>query len=216
MAEPDPTPRDLVGALLHRLASPLGAIRNYAHVLPEDPDGLRASLLEAIEALAGRLDEGRAWVRARKTLADPVPSGGVDLDALIREVAAAQQGALASEAGASPRVQAPVAAVQWILDAVLTNADRIRAPVSENGQVEVAVDLAASASAELRRPGALDLFAAGDAAPDSARIQLAVATALARELDGDIRVREPSAGGLTLHLRLPSVGADVPSPDEAS
>ena len=39
---------DVLGAFLHRMASPLGAIANYVHVLPQDDMGCRDGIADAV------------------------------------------------------------------------------------------------------------------------------------------------------------------------
>ena len=76
---------DAFAALLHRLASPLGAIANYAYLLPAEaaPES-RDGILAAMAGVRGTLREAQRWLDALATTRGEVPEGGVDLGAELR------------------------------------------------------------------------------------------------------------------------------------
>lgn len=164
-----------LGALVHRLASPLGAVRNYAHLVAEDEDGVREALVNAVDSTGRVLDEARAWLSAGETLEDAPAQDGVSLREAL------------GDAGADlddTRVAGPAAAVRRVFEGVLTEAGSAAAAPNEisNEGATVRVVQRGRPASELESVGVFELFGRRDHPSH----ELAIAAALAERMGGRV------------------------------
>lgn len=208
--------REAIAALLHRLASPVGALRNYVHVIPDAPKDIRAGMREASDAAGLVIDEGRSWVRALATLTDPPAPDGVDLDEALEDAKDSLKGDITLTADALPRVHGPIAAVRRILRGVLDEAlsaggeaANLRVTATPGDPVELRLVQPDRAAAETSEPAAFDLFTRRDPGSNARQYELAVAAALARQLGGRVWGGATEEGEAVVHVALPGVAPDA-------
>lgn len=189
----------VLGVLLHRLASPIGAIANYAHLMPNDDLGCRDGMLDAVGRAGEALEEARSWIDAARAL-DAEASGPVALDAVVAAATPPSDRSVQCD-GPLPSVQSHPAAVAWLLDALLAEAaDHLPAgPVRVHAREDDPVSICITVEAPDAAPPAT---AEGD--------RWRLAAALAVRAGGHVG-RLPEHEGPGLVLTLPGAGKEPPT-----
>lgn len=200
-------------ALIHRLASPLGAIANYAHMLEGESKDTRRGILDAVASTQAVLRSARSWLDALATLDEPPPTNGVALDAALTEAIARRESGVRVETGALPRVAAPAAAVARLLDALLSEAETAAAQAPavlavtavDEDDVHVTFRQSGRPLGETLPTGSSDLFKAADPGSNARGVEPAIAASLARRLGGRVWWSTTATDGEALiHLVLPA------------
>jgi hypothetical protein len=206
------------GALLHRLASPLGAIANYAFLLPEQGAAdVRAGLLEAMASARGTLLDAQRWLDAVATTHGAIPDGGVDLADVLRAAAERQDPPLALQVPELPRVALPTATAVRLAEALLEDAvaaggtPDLRVEVGPEAGVHVVIVQRHRLWTEAATTRAFDLFSPRDSGSNDSQGELAVVGSLARHLGGRAWGTVGPAGEAIVHLLLP---AEAPPPEQ--
>ena len=201
-ARPDDTPT-VLGALLHRIASPLGAIANYVHVLPADETGLREGLVDAVERSSRAMGDARAWIDAARAVADHGATE-VELGALLDGLVASRARAVALPPH-PPRVLAREGAASWILGVLLDEAES-RWPA---GALVVAAHATEQEACIVVRPDEPDPSPRG-AGAEQPGDRMTLADALAVRLGGRVDARSTDDGGPALAWTVPSAAQGAP------
>ncbi|MDJ0521067.1 MAG: hypothetical protein QNJ90_03230 [Planctomycetota bacterium] len=200
-ADPSDT-EQAFAALLHRLASPLGAIANYAHLLPrEHAREARAGILDALASLKGTLEDAQGWLDALETSREAVPQEGLDLAEVLRTVMPE------AEVPALPLAAVPPAAAERLLRALVQGlgGSPLRLQRGAGAGVHLEMTAADRRWSEAEAERALALFPPRDSGSNGARGELAVAGALAGWLGGRAWGGVGPEGEVVLHVELPAV-----------
>jgi hypothetical protein len=199
-----------LAALLHRLASSLGAIANYAHVLPSEAEA-RAGILEAMDGARATLRAARHVVEALAAAREPAAPEGVDLEAGLRAAAARRDGDVRLAVERLPRARIARAAADRLFDALLAHgAGASDAPAAlsvvpgpEPG-AHVVISQAGRRWSDSDADHAFDLFPRVDSGSNDARDELAAAGSLVRSLGGRAWGAVGPRGEAVLHVVLPA------------
>lgn len=198
-----PTARDdapeVLGALLHRVASPLGAIANFAHVLPPDELGCRDGLVDAIAISSEAMQAARGWIDAARALSEQGVAPTALGPALQAAVAGRERWVALPDADAE--VAAHAGAAAWILDALRAEAESLWPEGSLTLTLEPGDPVRVHAHAA-SGPAAGD---AEQAVPGTASDRLVPAAALARRMGGSVRQGTDEAGRARLTWSLAAV-----------
>jgi signal transduction histidine kinase len=210
--------RTVLECLVHRLSSPIGAIGNFAHVLPDDDAGARNGILEAGARARALLEGGRRWLQALEADTGEVPPGGADLEAAL---ARSDPGGVCLTFASDPRPALALSegALACIVREIVHNAQGAVSP--EPARVRVRADEdAEGVTLRFRDSGpgwgpggaeaAFALFSVGDPDAPAAGVGLAIVESLARRHGGSAWGETDAQGGAVVLIRLPR----LPRPDE--
>ena len=201
---------EALAALLHRLASPLGAIANYAFLLPqESAPEVRAGILESMDSARGTLQDAQRWLDALATTREPAAKEGVDLAALLCAEAERHASPVRVEVCEHPRVALPPATAARIVEAVLADATaggdaaELRLECAAGDGVHLVIVQGHRVWTETEAARAFDLFSPRDSESNVGHGELALVGSLARQVGGRTWGAVGPAGEPVVHLVLP-------------
>jgi len=202
---------EALAALLHRLASPLGAIANFAYLLPADgPAGTRDGILAAMASVRDTLLQARRWLDALATAHGEVPAGGSDLAAALREAPGRLGVPVPVDVPDLPRVAVPPATAARLADAILRDAaaagalSDMRVEHTAGEDVHVAFTYGGRVWSEAEAAHAFDLFSPQGSASNDAQDERAIVGSLADRFGGRAWGAVGPAGEAVLHVMLPA------------
>jgi signal transduction histidine kinase len=222
---PEVESRRALAALLHRVASPLGAVVNYAYLLPASEDAeARTGVLEAAARTQDILSGARRWLDALATLDATVPAGGVDPAGILRRACAEADGEVELRLEPLPRVAAPSDALARIAAEIVANA----VAAADEVPAQLAVALGAEAGVHLcfadggrgwsqpPDPRVFELFGAPGSGSNAPGVGLAIVGSLTRSLGGRAWAETRAGGGALIHVVLPPGDAKTAAGRSAS